>query len=429
MAQILPLRGLRYTAAAGALDDLLAPPYDVISADQQRALAARSPYNAVHLELAEGGEERYAKAAGLLDQWRAAGVVRRDEAPMLYVYEQAFAEGGRDYVRRALIAGVEAQPWEEGAVKPHEFTMSGPKEDRLKLLQATRTQFSPVFMIARDRAGQLTQFLDTTIASREPDAGAATIDGDHHRFWAIEAGRFEMRQLAPLLSESFYIADGHHRYETAVAYRDWLGGQGTALERDHPARFAMTAIVAASDPGLVIRPIHRLVPRPAPRDWEQRLAGHFTVIRVSQIGDRATVAAELEAIIQERSGTVAAYGLNAGEAHLLQPRDLGAIAALAPKGNSEGWATSAPNVLRYGVLEPLWSITDADLAAGVIDYTHEALEVAERVAAGQTVGFLLPPVGVGEVMALADQGERMPQKSTFFHPKLGTGLVFNPLYP
>ncbi len=429
MAQILPLRGLRYTPAAGPLDDLLAPPYDVISAEGQRALAALSPYNAVHLELAEGGDDRYAKVAGLLDQWQATGVVRRDEAPMLYVYEQAFEEAGRGYVRRALIAGVEAQPWEEGAVKPHEFTMSGPKEDRLRLLQATRTQFSPVFMIARDRSGQLTSFLDTTIASRAPDASATTGDGGQHRFWAIEAGRFEMRQLAPLLSESFYIADGHHRYETAVAYRNWLTGQGTPLERDHPARFAMTAIVAASDPGLVIRPIHRLVPRLAPPDWERRLAGHFTVIREDQSGDRAAVAAKLEGIVQQQPGTIAAYGLNAGEVHLLQPRDLEAIAALAPEGNSERWATIAPNVLRYGVLGPLWGITDADLTAGAIEYTHEALEVAERVAAGQTVGFLLAAVAIGEVMALADQGERMPQKSTFFHPKLGTGLVFSPLYP
>lgn len=428
MPQILPLRGLRYMAKAGALSDLLAPPYDVISVGQQRALSQRSPYNAVHLELAEGGEERYARVAELLAQWQAAGIVVRDESPMLYVYEQAFVEAGVEYRRRALIAGVEAQPWEEGAVKPHEYTMSGPKEDRLKLLQATRTQFSPVFLIARDRSAQLGHFLETTITSRDPDCSGATADGDHHRFWAVEAGRLEMRQLAPLLAESFYIADGHHRYETAVAYRDWLARQEGTLARDHPARFAMTAIVAADDPGLVIRPIHRLVPRPAPGDWQQRLTNHFDIIHVSPIGDAQAVALELQEIIRQRAGAIVACGLDPGRVHVLQPRDLDAIAHLSPPGHSQRWATIAPNVLRYAVLEPLWSITDDHLRAGLVEYTHDAVEVAQRASGPGMTGFLLSPVGIDEVMALADQGERMPQKSTFFHPKLGTGLVFHPLY-
>ena len=151
MPQILPFRGLRYSAAAGAMDDLLAPPYDIITAAQRKALAARSPYNAVHLELPDGGDERYASVAALFERWQAEGKVVRDELPMLYVYEQRFSEGGILHSRRALLAEVEAQPWEEGAIKPHEYTMSGPKEDRLKLLEATHVQFSPVFMIARDR--------------------------------------------------------------------------------------------------------------------------------------------------------------------------------------------------------------------------------------------------------------------------------------
>jgi uncharacterized protein (DUF1015 family) len=226
MPQILPIRGLHYSDTAGALDELLAPPYDVITPGQQQDLIDRSPHNAVHLELAEGGEERYERVAKLLELWHSNGVVERDAEPMLYVYEQRFEEAGKEHTRRALLMGVEAQPWEEGAVKPHEFTMSGPKEDRLKLLEATRVQFSPVFMIARDRAGQLAQFLDAMMATHSPTVEGTTPDGDHHRLWAIEASRYEMRFLAPLLSESFYIADGHHRYETAVNYRARLQERG-----------------------------------------------------------------------------------------------------------------------------------------------------------------------------------------------------------
>ncbi len=429
MPQFLPFRGLRYTAGAGPLSELLAPPYDVITPAQQRALATRNPHNAVHLELAEGGDDRYQRVASLLAAWIRDGKLRRDESAMLYVYEQEFIEEGHIFTRRALIAAVEAQPWEEGAVKPHEFTMSGPKEDRLKLLQATGVQFSPVFMIARDRAGQLASFLESVITGTPPHATATTIDGDHHRFWAVEAGAFEMRQVAPLLGESFYIADGHHRYETAVNYRNWRA-QREELPRDHPARFAMSAIVAASDPGLVIRPIHRMVPRPAPSDWRERLGDAFEVTHVKLVGNSGERAAELAALLAGDPCNIVALGLEPGQVHLLCRRTNARLAGHIPAGHSDGWASIAPNVLRYGVLEPLWAISDEDLRAGVVEYSHDTGEVLDFLDAhpGSTA-FLLNPVTIDSVMALADQGERMPQKSTFFHPKLGTGLVFHPLDP
>lgn len=429
MPQLLPLRGLRYSAAGGTLSDLLAPPYDVINPAQQRALEARSPYNAVRLELAEGGEERYERVAGLVRDWIASGALVRDSEPMLYVYEQRFVEGGSVFQRRALIAGVEAQPWDEGAVKPHEYTMSGPKEDRLKLLEATRIQFSPVFMIARDRAGQLARFLQSVISGGPPDAEASGLDGEQHRLWAVEATRGALHELAPLLSESFYIADGHHRYETAVTYKTRRLAEG-ALAPDHPARFAMTAIVPASDPGLVIRPIHRMVPMRAPADWRTRLGDAFEVEQVKLVGDGQDFATEAAALLARDPANIVALGLEGNEAFVLRPGDAAAIASRAPAGHSEQWVAIAPNVLRYGVLEPLWGITDDDLRRGVVEYSHDATEVLEYGATHPgSACFLLNPVGIGEVMSLADGGERMPQKSTFFHPKLGTGLVFNPLEP
>lgn len=421
MPQFVPFRGTRYTAAAGPLSELIAPPYDVISPAQRRALAARNPRNSVLLELAEGGEERYGRVAGLLRAWTSEGALHRDDEPMLYVYEQEFVEAGTTYRRRALIAAVEAQPWEEGAVKPHEFTMSGPKADRLKLLQATSMQFSPVFMIARDRAGQLAGFIERTMASRGPDATATSIDGDQHRLWAVVAGTFEMRQLAPLLAESFYIADGHHRYETAVNYRDWRLAQGD-LPSSHPARFAMTAIVSAADAGLVIRPIHRMVPRPAPANWREQLGATFEITESAV----PTGAGPLEALLG--GGALVALGLEPGKAHVLRRKPGASLRGAVPPGRSEAWAAIPPNVLRYGVLEPLWGISDDDLRAGVVEYSHDTAEVLEFMAAHPgSAAFMLEPVGIDSVMSLADQGERMPQKSTFFHPKLGTGLVFHQL--
>ena len=423
MPQILPFRGLRYAPEAGPLSGLLAPPYDVINPVQQAALMARSPYNAVHLELSGGAPGRYEAVAGLVASWEQAGALARDEKPMLYVYEQEFVEAGCTFTRRALIAEVEAQPWEEGAIKPHEQTMSGPKEDRFRLLEATGIQFSPVFMIARDRAAQLRQFLQATIESRLPDLTGTSIDGDAHRLWLIEAGRYEMRSLAPLLSESFYIADGHHRYETAVNYKLQTVEREGAIPRDHPARFAMTAIVAADDPGLVIRPIHRIIPRPAPPDWRVRLDRDFVVVPLS--GQTASQVADALASAPE---AIVALGLDAGAAHVLTPRDASVYARLAPPGHSAEWAAVPPNLARYGVLEPLWGIGDDDLRAGAVEYSHDIDEVLDRAAAGACC-LLLAPVDVWSVIRLADQGERLPQKSTFFHPKLGTGLVFHPLTP
>jgi uncharacterized protein (DUF1015 family) len=422
VAQLIPFAGWRYAASAGPLAELLAPPYDVISPEQQAELGRRNPRNAVRLELAEGGEEHYAAVAALLRDWQATGALVRDPTPMLYLYEQEFIESGRGYRRRALITAVEAQPWEEGAVRPHEHTMSGPKADRLKLLEATGMQFSPVFMIARDRAGQLRQFCDDAMAGRDPDGTATTADGDTHRLWVVEAGRYEMRRLAPLLSETFTIADGHHRYETAVEYRRRRLEREGMLPRDHPARFAMTAIVAADDPGLVVRPIHRIVPRPAPPDWRERLAASFEVRELAG-HDVAT----LESALRASPGTMVALGFTPGQAHRLAPRDDTVFAAIAPPGHSDRFARVPAIAARYGVLDPLWGLSDADLAAGAVEYTHLAGEAVERVAEGGICGLLLRPAAIGDVIQLAEQGERMPQKSTFFHPKLGTGLVFYPL--
>lgn len=428
MPQFMPFRGLRYTPAAGPLDDLLAPPYDVITPAMQRALAAKNPCNAVHLELAEGGDERYGRVAGLVQEWQARGLLARDERPMLYVYEQEFVEGGHVYRRRGVMAAVEAQPWETGAVKPHEYTMSGPKEDRLRLLQATGVQFSPVFCIARDRAGQLRDFIERTAAATPPTATATSFEGDHHRFWAVEAGPYEMRQLAPLLAESFYIADGHHRYETAVNYRNWRLEQGP-LPPDHPARFTMAAIVASEDPGLVIRPIHRLVPRPAPADWRQRLGDAFEVEHV-KLPAGADASREALLAVLETADAVA-LELEPRQVHALRRVPGKPLAGNVPAGHSDAWLGIGPNVLRYGVLEPLWGISDDDLRAGAIEYSHDLDEVFAFLEArpGSSAAFLLNPVRIDDVMKLADQGERMPQKSTFFHPKLGTGLVFYPLEP
>ncbi len=424
MPRLMPIRGLRYTERAGPLDQLLAPPFDVIGEDERARLAGRSPWNAVRLELGESGPDRDAAVAAELARWIAEGVLARDAEPMLYVYEQAFTEDGAEHRRRALVCGVESQPWEAGAVKPHEFTLSAPRADRLRLLRATRTQFSPIFMLARDRSGQLATLLADTAAGGAPDMAGAS-GGVAHRLWALPAERAVLRPIAPLLSESFYVADGHHRYETALAYRRWLAEREGELAPDHPARFVMAGVVPADDAGLIVRPLHRHVPRPAPADWEARLAPVFAVEETAA----ALEAEALEALRATAPEAIVALNLAPGRAHLLRPRGAEAVAAIAPAGSSARWAGEPPILLRYGALVPLWGISDEEFRAGAVTFTHETSAVLEALRARGGAGFLLQPVAAGEVMALADGGERLPQKSTFYHPKLGTGLVFAPLTP
>ena len=424
MPRLMPIRGLRYTAKAGTLDQLLAPPFDVIGEGERERLSGLSPHNAVRLELAEAGPNRYQTVAAELEGWVAEGVLARDPEPMLYVYEQAFVEAGVRRQRRALICGVESQPWEAGAVLPHEFTMSAPKEDRLHLLQATGTQFSPIFMLARDRSGQLAGLLASASASTEPDTSGETADGVTHRLWALPAERGQLRQLAPLLSEAFYIADGHHRYETSLAYRTWLAEREGTLASDHPARFAMAGVVPVEDEGLIVRPLHRYLPRGAPADWRERLAPLFEIEEAAVALDPAA----LERVRAASPSAIVAVNLEPGGVHVLRPTNERAVASLAPTGASARWAAAAPILLRLGVLDPLWGISDDELRAGAVTFTHEVAEVVEALGGGG-VGFLLQHVPASEVIGLADNGERLPQKSTFYYPKLGTGLVFAPLSP
>jgi len=421
MPQMLPLRGLRYTAKAGDLGALLAPPYDVIGPELQQKLALASPYNAVHLELSAGGDERYDAVAERIRDWMRAGIVAQDEEPTLYCYEQEFEYEGRLLRRRALIVGVEAQPWETGAVRPHEYTMTGPKEDRLRLLQAAGVQFSPVFLLARDRAGALRSLLAEACEGGPPGVEGRSIDGDVHRLWLLPATRTAMRALAPLITETFYVADGHHRYETAVAYKRWVEEREGPLPEGHPARYAMAAVVALDDPGLLVRPIHRRVPRPAPADWEQRLARWWEAERLP-----SSELAAIESSLARGKGTVVAVGLERRPV-VLTLRDAAALAQDSGSGRSAEWMSVPPNAVYWGIIRPLWNLTEHDLRAGAVQYHHTVPEALEEQRRDGGVIILLNPVDVRDVVALADRGERLPQKSTFFHPKLATGVVFHAL--
>ncbi|MEE8170745.1 MAG: DUF1015 domain-containing protein, partial [Phycisphaerae bacterium] len=261
MAQIRPFRAIRYPDRD--ISNRIAPPYDVLDRADKQALLARNDRNIVAIDLPHvppkqaGPPETYEHAAMLLRQWLADGALRQDEHPALYVYHQTFAHGGRTYTRRKFFARLRIEEFGAGSVYPHEQTFGGPKADRLMLTRATRCNLSPIFTLFPDETNDVAGAFETAI-KREPDA-AGTLDGVESRLWAVTDAAVIDRVCGLLADRSVFIADGHHRYGTAVMYRDELAKSQGGLPDDHPANFVLCVLAGMEEPGLLILPTHRVV--------------------------------------------------------------------------------------------------------------------------------------------------------------------------
>ncbi|HTE86384.1 MAG TPA: DUF1015 domain-containing protein [Dehalococcoidia bacterium] len=432
MADLRPLRGLRYQERiAGDLGAVLAPPYDVISGDTQRALYDRGPYNVVRLEYGveaeDTGASRYQAAAATLAGWRRKGVLATDPMPGLYLYEQGFQHDGRAYRRRSIIGRVRLEPWEAGVILPHEHTLAGPKRDRLRLLQACRTDVSPVFGLYRPDGGRALSVCEPA-ATIAPLVDAIDIAGQRHRLWPVEDPHAIEAVARQFASRTLYIADGHHRYETALHYRDEQRSASPAWTGEEPENFVLMALTAADDPGLLILPIHRLVRPVTPQaGLLEALSATFDVLAEGRPEAlNASSAQLLERLRAEgsRRPVFGCLGLSE-ELVLIALRESDAVAKQMPLGHSDAWRRLGVNLLQYGILEPLLGIDiDTVRAGGHVEFTESAEEArAEVRSGGFPLAFLLNATRPEEIFAVADAGDRMPQKSTYFYPKLGTGLV------
>lgn len=433
MADVRPFRGLRYdTRRAGELADLIAPPFDVISPEQQAALHRRSPHNVVRLELGEQRDtdtpqdNRYTRAAACLRQWLQSGVLLRDEAPCFYLYDQEFTHQGRRRRRRTLLGCVRLEEWEAGVVRPHEHTMARPKKDRLELLRHTRVNVSPLFCLYRDPRGQVASILEQ--ARQEPPLLQAEDADQRHTLYAL-SGAAAIESIGQQLGgATLYIADGHHRYETALAYRDERRAQAPTWSGHEPENFVLMALTPADDSGLLLLPVHRLL-RPAtiPHDLLSRLARSFRIEDITPRGDRTAALAELLARMEAaRPGPAfGALGLEKDRLHLLTLEDTQAVHALMPAQCSPAWRSLDVSVLHHAVLgAALGIVPQGPEHEASLVYTEDAAEALRQVETGRyPLAFLLNPTPIEQVLAVADAGERMPQKSTFFHPKLPAGLV------
>ncbi len=429
MADVRPFRALRYAPTADpAL--AIAPPYDVISPAEQQALYKRSTHNVVRVEYGVRNEtdtesdSRYTRAAADLARWRAEGVLALDERPAIYGYRQEFGWAGEQYTRQAWFVALRLEEWEKGVVKPHEHTLANPKADRLSLLRATRTQVSPVYSLFRERAPSETRIADGT------PLFAFEADGQRHTLSAITDDRDIAAFQAMLAASDVYIADGHHRYETALVYRDEMRARASIWTGDEPENFVLMALTRHGDPGLLVLPTHRLVHTPFDAsEAMKRIHHHFNVegVRTSD---------HLQAALRRgremgSSGETAfvAIGVEGRRIQVLTLADRAGVEALMPRDQSEAWKRLDVNVLQYGVLLDIFGIDDAALkAGGAISYIQDPADAQRAVASGAAAcAFLINATPVGQVLAVSDAGGRMPQKSTYFYPKLPTGLVMRAL--
>jgi uncharacterized protein (DUF1015 family) len=424
MAEVRPLRGLRYqSSVVGDLSAVIAPPYDVISAETQSALYDKGPYNVVRLEFgSEAGPRRYEAAAETLSQWISERALARDSEPSFYLYEQVFAYGGREFRRRSIIGRVRLEPWDAGVILPHEHTLAGPKQDRLQLLEACRTNVSPVFGLYRPDGDDLVAACITEAAGA-PAVDAVDIAGHHHRLWPLAGAVLGKRITDHFARKRIYIADGHHRYETALAYRDARRSASSAWTGEEPENFVLMALTSADDPGLLILPIHRMVRANSPGPGlREALAGNFTI---DPFEDSAPDAM-LTRLNGER-GRQTAFGCLAADSApmLITLRDRNRAETSMPEGHSSAWRRLDVNVLQFAIFEPLLGIDlEAVRAGDSVEFTESAGEAQDAVQAKRfPLAFLLNGTTAEEIFAVADAGDRMPQKSTYFYPKLGTGLV------
>jgi uncharacterized protein (DUF1015 family) len=431
MADIAPLTPLRYELSRlkGGLGAVVAPPYDVISPAERTELAARDPHNVVRLILPEGeGDAKYTHAAELLARWRSEGVLVRDDEPAFYRYDQTFRGPGQaagpTTRRRGFLALVRLVPFVQRVVLPHERTLSGPKEDRLKLFRATRTNLSPGFMLYRDARRELDAPLDTG----ELLAEFSTPDGVHHSLSRVR-GRDALRAIVEGVARStLLIADGHHRYETAVRYSEEaasLAGEDTTSAGRGEHRYFMTFLANGDDPNLVVFPTHRHV-HSLPSfsfDLLASRARDFFVVEPLDAGVAAEVILERLRRAGERGPSVAACAADGRVALLTLRSDIG-LDGHPTLGNKPAVLRRTDvTTLHSGILESVLGISpEAQAAKTNLWYPQDASEALRELRSGRGQAlFLMNATPIAQVREVAEAGEIMPQKSTFFYPKVATG--------
>jgi uncharacterized protein (DUF1015 family) len=432
MADVQPLRALHYdSAVAGPLQDVVAPPYDVIDAGQRAELIERSPFNVVAVDLPraedDGQSDPYAAARELFESWQSRGAIVRDREPALWAHAQDYTgPDGQRRTRRGFFCRVRIEGYGPGRVRPHERTHPGPKEDRLRLTRATRANISPIFSLFSDPANAAWGALEPHTA-QAPWGEVSDADCTVHRLWRVSDAQAIAAVAAATREAELLIADGHHRYETMQAYAEEIDGasgpaaHGEGAHGEH--RYILMCLVALQDPGLTVFPTHRLVNR---LDDARRAALQQTLERDFEIAE-----VPLDDVAPAPGDGPLQLGyIKAGDerAYRLTLKDQ-AIADAALSDHSEAYRHLDTGVLETLLLKGALGLSDDDISHfNGLFYARDTAEAIAKVRSGEyEAAFFMRPTPIAQVRDVAAEGENMPPKSTYFFPKLLTGLLFNPL--
>jgi len=431
MAEIRAFRGYRYDMGkAGALSDVVAPPYDVVDAALQQKLYDASPYNAIRLELTrdEPGDgdtsNKYSRASQTMREWQDDAAVTQDTHRCLYVCEQEFTVEGKTYRRRGFMARVRLEPFGTGRIFPHEQTLSGPKEDRLKLFRATGFNLSPIFGLYPDPDNEVFARFETYIRKHLPLEAVDHL-GVKSRLWPVHDETIVTQVCSQMTPHPIFIADGHHRYETGLKYFEERQAAPDAPGTESAAAFCMMMLVSMSDPGLIILPTHRLVggfPGLTSPMLQDRLGRYFDI---DIVGNGPTAAQDTwDRIEIDDSQAILGFQTQADGIWLFANLRTPEIMAELAGDHSDDWQSLGVSILHVLVLEKLLS----DCGTPKCRYVHLLSEVETAIAAGEpSLSCLVPSATMYHVESIAGEREKMPPKSTYFYPKLLTGLVFNSL--
>jgi len=438
MAKIAPFRGILYNEAkAGTIDKLVCPPYDIISPAEQQELYRKSPYNVIRLELglASPGDtdddNRYTRAAAILGDWVRNGIVQQSKEPALYVYEMEYRAGKSAKKLRGIICLVRIEEYDSGIIKPHETTLSGPKTDRLNLLRACRASFSQIFSLFSDPQAKVAGILAKV--SGKPLMEVKHGDGVIHRVWTLSDKDDIEDVVRAVVDQPVFIADGHHRYDTALNYRNERRKTAGSFTGEEGYNYTAMFLARLEDPGLTILPAHRVLFNLAnfdPQRFEDDLNRYFDIERIDF--DKKSEHKDLLTILDtmaHRADHAHVFGMRVRGEHsyyLLTLRNEEDMDDLLP-ANSPAYRKLDVSILHHLIIDKLLGVKMDTHKLGLnIEYIKDADEADKRVRDGSAeIVFFKNPTKVHEVKEVAGAGERMPQKATYFHPKLLTGLVMN----
>ncbi|MGD0794433.1 MAG: DUF1015 domain-containing protein [Dehalococcoidales bacterium] len=432
MADVRPFHGIHYNpSVVKDLATVICPPYDIISMPQQLELYRRSDFNFVRIEYGreyphdKDTENKYTRAAATLESWLKQHILETDKRSCFYVDDHQFKYRGKTLRRRGIAGVVKLEEWDRMIVRPHEGTLSRPKGDRLSLLWALKADTSPIMALYEDSAGKIKSALEAGMRGK-PAFNIGAVNGESHRMWAISDEKLIGQISGALANQPLYIADGHHRYESALAYQREKRTSVKTATPDQPFDFVMMALIDFADPGLIILPAHRMVrgiAQPSLDKLADRLKAIFQVEEVQP--NKVIKQAQIDSLLTEKNEEVNLLLCGPGEKRffLLTLRDFTPVRPMMPYFHSELYQKLDVSIVDHVILEELLGLTH-EAAGTYIDYTNDAPEAIKRVQEQEyQLAIIVNPVRPQAIKAIADSSDRMPRKSTYFHPKVPAGIV------